>query len=1075
MAGETTVVHIPFAGGLDEKVAKEYLDASSHQASIVNGDFVKVGAIDKRVGLAHLSTALISGGVLPALASGTRIVGWSHSSLSILCSTGLYQYVTAPVGGTSAGGVVGVASLPGVACLRRHVVTGNQYAPPTLVDLTYAGQLLRIAIFWDASYNLLASVYDVASGNVILEPTRIYTNSGTFNGGTIPRVVTGFDLPGIAAGNPRSVIVIQDMNNTLVSYVQYNPATNAFTAPTTLVSACTVVDAVPYEDDPSNGWLLAYDVGGTTIRLAYWTTAGFQTSVDQAIAVGQTLHMSCFVAGRYGQHVFVSWTTKDGTNFHQWVHQRAGDHAFASGMSAPFEYANGTLTNTGFGLGSVHLGSNKVLVTYYGQNGSNVGTNTTSLMVYWRVLSYSAGTITAWSGGRVPFGMLPATRPFMVNGEVYQPFYYNLDYEIGGTSSRSAQLSMYLCKYQGITDSMASTAVPITTDVCRPVATVAPRVASHAGQAILDLFGYFHTGLVSTPSRSATRVAVGLKTQGDSATSAGPSWATDFFWDAANTQGLYQLSEIGSELSISGAVPFVADGQSAFEDGFFNYPEFSYARAEGSGTPLSTGQYTFAVVYRTVDSAGLAHRSAPYITNPLSITGGGAGPAVYITPPAASYRDVLATSTTVGRVVADIYMTTLNGSTLYYKDSIVVSNVYPWPTATRYPVSGQIGSTPDPSGALLYTTGGELDNVNPPASRIQIAHQDRKAVVDETLRQVWFSKSFTVGEAPGFNEALVIPFPDQGDITALGSMDGKFVAFKTTSIWIMEGEGPSDEGTNSAWTQPTSIATDVGAQSWQSVVLTPKGLMFQAPNNGIYLLGRDLQVTFIGKNVIEQTSAYPTVVCATLAPASTQVRFVCQNTAGNQQIVVVYDYLLDQWTTHRYGQLSAPVASTCLAFGSQQFTILTTDGNLWQERPPTDANRFMDQDSAGVNHFVPTTIKLPYVKMQVQGFQRLRLVQTFCEQRDDCGLQVQLAFNYDDTIRQTSVWASTQLQSLSSRGQVETYVSAAYNKQMSVQLTFSDTPGTSMTTGAGMRFVSTALELQNLGPRYRLLGAAARR
>ena len=122
-----------------------------------------------------------------------------------------------------------------------------------------------------------------------------------------------------------------------------------------------------------------------------------------------------------------------------------------------------------------------------------------------------------------------------------------------------------------------------------------------------------------------------------------------------------------------------------------------------------------------------------------------------------------------------------------------------------------------------------------------------------------------------------------------------------------------------------------------------------------------------------------------------------------------------------------------------------------------------------------TTIKVPYIKTQVQGYQKLRRVQFFGEQMDDCGLQIQMSFNYDDIIKQTSTWSSTQLKSLNVRGQVEAYVSNAYNKQMSVQLTISDTAGTATTTGAGMRFVSVAVDLQNLGPRYKLLSAGARR
>jgi hypothetical protein len=1086
MVGETTVLHLPFAGGIDEKIAKEYLDASSRQASILNGDFVKVGVIDKRTGMAHLPTALVSGGNLPDLASGTRVIGWSRSSLSILCSTGLYQYVRAPVGGATNGGVVGTANLPNVVALRRHITTGDQGSPPVLCDLNYSGQLLRICIFWDSSFNVMASVYDVESGNVILEPIQIYANTGTMEVVTAPFITAAFDLPGISNGNPRPVIVIHDASDLKVRYVQYNPSTNSFTTPTMLVATpCHVVDAAPYEDDPANGWLVLHDVGGsdtgfgisagtfgTTIRLLHWAASGLQTSVDQAIEAGHDLYLSGYTCGRYGQSVWMSWTTKDSGNTYFWAATAAADGMFSI-TSGPTEF-DSVESPTGFFLtGIAHLGTDKAFVQYTYKAG--VTTSSRTYMQGWRVLRTNAGAISTWARGRAPLGLLPATRPFVAGGEVYAPFYYNLNYTAGTPEPPCRQITLYLCKFEGVSDSMEE-GVLFLKDVCRPVATIAPRQVAHAFQGAVDLWGGLHTGHPSSADRDATRVAVGLKTLGPGGETlpliAGPSWSADFFFDEASRRELYQTTELGAELSISGGVPFVADGQTAFEDGFFNYPEFSYAILTGAATSLTTGAYTFAVVYRSTDSSGLVHRSAPYITNTVNVTGGGAGPLVYIMPPLASYRDAVAAEGDVGKVYADVYMTTVNGSALYYKDSVVVSNDTSWPTAFIY----EAESEPDTTAPLLYTTGGVMDNVNPPASKIQITHQKRKAIVDETLQGVWFSKQFSEGEAPGFNETLYVPFPEGGDITALGSFGGKFFAFKARSIWAMEGAGPAITGLGASWTDPEPLTTDVGCKSWHSVIAIPKGLLFQAPNNGIYLLGPDLQVSFIGKSVVDRTDAYPNIVSAQLVPLSNHVRFICLDEAGEDHLVIVYDYLLDTWTTHQYARLSDIPVSACVSFESTpRYTVLTADGELWQERLPSDAQRYMDQDSEGEDYFVPTVITVPFVKMQVQGYHKAKRVQFFGEQMDDCGLRMDLAFNYDDTVRQSAIWSSTQLKSLNVRGQVETYVGNAYNKQMSLQLTVSDTEGAAMTTGAGMRFVGAAIELQNLGPRYMLMSAGARR
>lgn len=1065
MAGETIVVQLPFTGGLDEKVAKEYLDPSTRLLSVVNGDFVKVGAIDKRVGFEHLSTTIVPGGTLPALTSGTRALGWSRSSLSLLCSTGLYHYSDAH------SGVIGVASLPDVACVRRPVTTSPTETTPTLLDLPYGDTTLRICIFWDASYNLLAGVYDAETGDAVLEPETIFTCTGTFGGGTIPIPIAAFYLPNAATVAQRTNIIVQNLADQKVYAIQYSPATNAFAAASLLFTgiAAQGVDAAPYVDDPAGGFIVVRNTSTTNVRLHYYhPDLTEQATQNYTVNGGTTIRTPLYVVPTYGEAVWLLWTTYDGAaNYEQWGTRATPDYAFTQSATASI-YSTTTRSFLG---GGVRLSASRVFLEYH----QSVTTGPPGSQAYrgrWAWLEYSAGSVLPLATGACPFGFFPVTKPFVVDGAVYQAFYLNPYMTAASTASdtKSLQVTGYLCRYRGIS---ATSAGGTPTNVCMPVVTFAPRQIVHSTQLLTDFFTLFHRGTVSTTDPDATRVAIGIKTMAPdisaSAGEKGVSWAVDFLWDTASRRQLYQASELGTELSISSGVPFVADGETAYEDSFFAYPEFAYVTTGGAGCAL-TGTFNYAVVYRYSDAAGLVHRSAPYFAGSITLPDATKGGIVHFPPCPVSWRDV----TNPGEIQCDVYRTTSDGSVFYFLGSVAND-----PTATdlTYPASGidNVSDTTLGSATLLYTTGGLLDNVNPPSSSIQIVHKNRKAIVDETLRSVWFSKEFKAGEAPGFNEALIVPFPDGGDITALASMDGKFVAFKVSSIWIMIGDGPSDTGQGSDWTQPEAICSDVGAVSWQSVVNTPKGVFFQAPN-GIYLLGRDLQVSFVGKAVVDRTTAYPVVTSSCLVPGSTQVRFTCSNEAGTDAIVIVYDYLLDQWTTHTYARLSAPIASACLTFNApRRYTLLTTDGKLWQERLPGDANRYKDQDSSGVEHFVPTTCALAWVKTQVQGFQRMRRAQFFGEQQDDCGLQATFAFNYDDTARQTATWYSHELAALENSLPVEAYVAAAWNKQMAIQISFTDVAGSSMTTGQGMRFVAAALELQNLGPRYRLLAAGARR
>jgi hypothetical protein len=1071
--GEVSVLNLPFVGGVDEKTSKEWNDPSKQQATIVNGNFEKVGSISKRLGIQHLSNAAVPGSAISAISSGVRCVGWSRSSLSLCSEGGFYQYAEAE------GGLVGVSNLPDVYCVRRPIITAPTRTNTVLCDLPYNGTTLRIAIYWDVAFNLKATVYDAVSGDVVLEPTTIYAITGAFASGYIPVVVSAFYLP----NSGRTKVFIQDNTDSKVYVRDYVAATNSFSAAVNLftvsgVGTVGLVDIMPFDGDPGGGYVASYTTSTTTFRTRWYSSAdAVLLTKDVTLTAGQT-HAGfgqLYVTATYGasERVWVTYQTFQAGTYRLICLCMSGDGAFTTQAGSPTVIASSALTTLIIG-GTCRLGPDDLFISYRRQGittDAQVGPNTCN-GTWYRV--HAAGTLTAAATGPMPFGFFPVSKPFVADGAVHQAFYLNLYLQAGAISDdvQSQQITLYLCKFVGVDATVATT----TNNVVLPVVTVAPRQVSATYQLLIDFFALFRVQCMSNVAPGATRYAVGVKTNGIETSALdgplGPTWAVDFYFDSATRRQLYQATELGTELSLSGGVPFVCDGQAAFEDSFFMYPEFSYVKLGGSGITIS-GVYTYAIVYSYIDSSGLTHRSAPAFTNAVTVPGNGTtGPIVHIMPLSATYRDVA----NPGTVFADIYRTQGNGSTFYFLNRIVASN-QPLATQILYPTSGADNwsdASMIQNTSLVYTTGGVLDNVNPPSSSFQIAHRGRKAAVDETRRFVWFTKIYAEGEAPGFNEAMVVPYPEGGDITAIRSMDDKFVAFKASSIWIMTGDGPADTGQGSDWSVPQSISTDVGCSNWQSVVLTPMGLMFKAPN-GIYLLSRDLQVTFIGKAVIDLMTDFPVVTSATLVPNSTHARFTCTNAAGTASIVIVYDYLLGQWTRHEYPSLSAPIASACLTFPSpQKFTILTTDGQIWQERLPTDAQSHFDEDVNDARQFVVTSVTVPYVKTQLQGYARMKRVQLFGQQEDDCGIKLEFAFNYDDSVRQTSTWYSYQLSELPIRGQVETHVAAKHNKSMSMQVTVSDVAGSAMTTGAGMRFVSVAIELEAIGNRYRAIPAAGR-
>jgi hypothetical protein len=479
-----------------------------------------------------------------------------------------------------------------------------------------------------------------------------------------------------------------------------------------------------------------------------------------------------------------------------------------------------------------------------------------------------------------------------------------------------------------------------------------------------------------------------------------------------------------------------------------------------------------------VDAAGLIHRSAPAYTQPVTVVGdAGPGPSLHITALSATWRDLAL----LGSVSVEIYRTAGNGSVFYFLQAVPVSGTVD--TEIVWPPFGAPDTTLDADiekSTLLYTTGGVLPNINPPTFLLQITHNGRVAGVDETLQQVWFSQAFSSGTAPGFSGSIVVPFPEGGDITAIASMDGKFIAFKQSSIWIMYGNnGPALTGQGSDWTVPQRIQTNVGAISQFGCCSTDVGIFFQSPD-GIYLLGRDLSVSFIGAPVIDTIKAYPTITSATLVPSATHVRFTCSN--GTNSVTVVYDYLLKQWTTHSYVYLTTPIQSSVLSYEQpQQFTMITQDGNIWQEQLPNAPQAWMDQDLLGGYHFVNTTVQMAWIKQGLQTFLRAGQIQLYTALDNSgagtnmSGLQVQLATNYNPAVVQTGLWTAENLYELATPGQVSMYTAGAFNLSQAYQITLQDIDsGTVGQSGQGAVFLGLAMEIDAVAPRFALLPVLAR-
>jgi hypothetical protein len=162
-------------------------------------------------------------------------------------------------------------------------------------------------------------------------------------------------------------------------------------------------------------------------------------------------------------------------------------------------------------------------------------------------------------------------------------------------------------------------------------------------------------------------------------------------------------------------------------------------------------------------------------------------------------------------------------------------------------------------------------------------------------------------------------------MTALAPMDDKIIIFKQNAIYYINGAGPDNLGSTAVgcslgnYSQPTFITSVVGCTNQQSIVLTPRGLMFQS-DKGIWLLGLDLSTEYIGAPVEAYNSS--TVTSAFVIPQTNFVLFTLSS-----GITLMYDYFYGQWGEF----INVPAISATLYQGLH--TYINKFGQVFQENP----------------------------------------------------------------------------------------------------------------------------------------------
>jgi hypothetical protein len=487
-------------------------------------------------------------------------------------------------------------------------------------------------------------------------------------------------------------------------------------------------------------------------------------------------------------------------------------------------------------------------------------------------------------------------------------------------------------------------------------------------------------------------------------------------------------ADFGRNLYLGGSSLNIYDGADVVEVGFNNFPEKAALVTSNAGTGIGAGTYEYVSVYRWVDGSGNVTQSAP--STPLTIILGTAVASNVIKVPIYSLSN---SSSKLSNTFIDLYRTTANGTISYKVTSVpntpsVAGESYVSITDTQSD-SNLIGNQ------QLYTNGGEVENISPPATNIFTIYKNRVVLVpSDNTNTWWYSKQLIPGFPAEFSDLFTNTVDYKGGaITALGVLDDKLIFFKENLIYYIVGDGPAPSGASNDFSPPQIVSSPVGCINHASVVSTPKGLIFQS-NQGIYLLDRGLNVSYIGYPV-ESYNSY-SVISAKLLSNSTEVRFILSNPG----VILNYDYLVDQWGTFT---ISNGVDATVY---KDSYTYLTSTGVVGVETP----GYYKEVDLSLISLKL-TTSWLSLAK--IQGFQRVRRMLFLGDYKSNTTLTVKFAYDFDSTVTQTDAISIT-----ASATPLQYRIHLARQKCESVQITLYDTPTPASGTEEGLTLSSLMFE-----------------
>lgn len=826
-----------------------------------------------------------------------------------------------------------------IALSNLRALQSEQNFPSTNINSTLANQHFDI---YKMDSTRFAFAYNRAGGGV------------TFGicVGNAPTMTVTQDAASITENADQCISVITDdssnlwvayynTSNAIVRYFVRSVVLSAVLAPTSVIGATGDIKALTMAMNPSNAaqaYIIIEEAGMVT-----GSVTSADTGTEEFVCTDHDLQTGMKI--RFSSVVGITTTPALSTSTDYYVRSTTGDRFTV------FSTLHGAIQNISGDRLDVTASGTATVTPQGSYNGSIAP-------YYW---SWNTRVYTATSGGTIAAGS-----SFLNQHLVSKAFVANDDVFFVGEYVSTEQPTYFI--YSAKTGAIQAKMRPGEAQEVKAYSSL-PKFVNYSG----DTWG----------------VPLGVRSRLVTLTETTRLWLQGIFLSTVtfNSINQYFSEEFIENLVLQSGILQSYDGAQLVEYGFNKFPEYFQAGvATGStASTLANGTYSYAAVYEWTDSAGVRHQSAPTFSNSVTVTSG--------PKPVALVLETLPASMTLKtnpNVIISLYRTEAGG-VIFYRITSISAPTYN--DSATYQMT-YLDSQPDSSiigNEVLYTTGGELENIAPPSPKLIAVNKTRCFIVpSEYPQEIWYSKeSIDNSEQPGFNPGFVKTFDLKGkDILGLTVVDDKIIAFKENKIFFFSGDGPNNLGQQDTFTEPDLITSDVGCSEPASITNTAEGCYFKS-SKGFYLLTRDLNLEYVGRDV--ESFNGEAVTSGTLVSDTNQVRFTLESGKA-----LVYDYFQKQWVV-----FTNQAASDALIYKNSYVFAKTDTVKLLQE---TD-NFYKDE-----NLNVGLKIETGWIKLNsLQGFQRVRkgiVVGTF---KSDHKLKISIAYDYQDYYTDELIWSADDL------------------------------------------------------------------